>query len=317
MVATTVQEAGLSDALRPRAPAGMGRGALLSLVVHGLLVVALAVSLVWRSQTPATIEAELWAATPQQAAPRPVTPPPAPPVVAPPAPPTPAPQPVPRPQPPTPPAPEADIAIDKARKAAAAAEQQRLARIEREKAEQLKIEREQLAREKAAREKIEREKKEREVAEKAAREKTQREAQAKEEARQRELKQAQQQKAEEDRLAKLREDNLKRLLGQTGASTSTGSAAQDAAPSAGYAGKLVARIRPNILLTDSIRGKPAAEVEVRAAPGGAILSRRLIKSSGNKDWDDAVLRAIDRTGELPRDTDGRVPPVIAIIFTPE
>ncbi len=296
----------------------MGRGALMSLLVHGLLVLALAVSLVWRSQTPTAIEAELWAATPQQAAPRPVAPPPAPPVVAPPAPPQPAPKPEPRPQPPTPPAAEADIAIEKARKAAAAAaEQQRLARIEREKAEQLKAEREQLEREKLAREKVEREKKERAVAEKAAREKEQREAQAKEEARQRELKQAQQQKAEEERLAKLRADNLKRLLGKTGATTSTGSAAQDAAPSAGYAGKLVARIRPNILLTDEIRGKPAAEVEVRAAPGGSILSRRLIKSSGNKDWDDAVLRAIDRTGELPRDIDGRVPPVIAITFTPE
>jgi colicin import membrane protein len=79
----------------------------------------------------------------------------------------------------------------------------------------------------------------------------------------------------------------------------------------------VARIRPNILLTENVRGKPAAVVEVRAAPGGSILSRRLLTSSGNKDWDDAVLRAIDRTAELPRDVDGRVPPVIAITFTPE
>ena len=316
MAAAMSRDAGSNDVLRPRAPAGMGRGALLSLFVHSLLVLALAASLVWRSQTPATFEAELWAATPQQAAPPP--PPPAPPVVAPPAPPTPVPKPEPRPQPPTPPAPEADIAIEKARKAAAAAaEQQRLARIEREKAERLKAEREQAEREKLAREKLEREKI---AAEKAAREKAQREAQAKEEARQRELKQAQQEKAEEERLAKLREDNLKRLRGQTGATgatNATGSAAQDAAPSAGYAGKLVARIRPNILLTDEIRGKPAAVVEVRAAAGGTILSRRLVKSSGNPDWDDAVLRAIDRTGELPRDIDGRVPPVIAITFTPE
>jgi colicin import membrane protein len=29
-----------------------------------------------------------------------------------------------------------------------------------------------------------------------------------------------------------------------------------------------------------------------------------------------VLRAIDRTGELPRDIDGRVPPVLVITFTP-
>jgi colicin import membrane protein len=310
--AAAVKPSGQADVLRPRAPGGMGRGALMSLVVHGLLVLALAVSLVWRSHAPATFEAELWAAAPQQAAPRPVAPPPAPPVVSPPTPPAPAPRPEPRPQPPTPPAPEADIAIEKARKAAAdAAEKQRAARIEREKLAREQQEREQLAREKQEREKV--------VREKAAREKEQREAQAREEARQRELKLAQQEKAEEERLDKLREDNLKRLLGQTGtgATSSTGTAARDAAPSAGYAGKLVARIRPNILLTENVRGKPAAVVEVRAAPGGSILSRRLVTSSGNKDWDDAVLRAIDRTGELPRDIDGRVPPVISITFTPE
>jgi colicin import membrane protein len=126
--------------------------------------------------------------------------------------------------------------------------------------------------------------------------------------------------AEEQRLAKQREDNLKRMLGQagaTGAPGSTGTALKDAAPSASYAGKLIARIKPNIVLTETVTGNPAADVEVRASPTGTILSRRLVKGSGNKDWDEAVLRAIDRTGELPRDTDGRVPPVLVITFTPQ
>jgi len=70
-----------ADALRPQSPGGMGRGALLALGVHGLLVVALALSVHWRSQTPQTFSAELWAATPQVAAPRevqstPLAPPP-------------------------------------------------------------------------------------------------------------------------------------------------------------------------------------------------------------------------------------------------
>jgi colicin import membrane protein len=110
------------------------------------------------------------------------------------------------------------------------------------------------------------------------------------------------------------------MLGQagaTGAPGSTGTALKDAAPSASYAGKLIARIKPNILLTEPVSGNPAADVEVRASPTGTILSRRLVKSSGNKDWDEAVLRAIDRTAELPRDTDGRVPPVLVITFTPQ
>jgi len=35
-------------------------------------------------------------------------------------------------------------------------------------------------------------------------------------------------------------------------------------------------------------------VRLRVAPDGTILSRELIKSSGQADWDQAVLDAIDR-----------------------
>jgi colicin import membrane protein len=55
---------------------------------------------------------------------------------------------------------------------------------------------------------------------------------------------------------------------------------------------------------------------VRAAADGTIIGARLIKSSGDKAWDDAVLRALDRTEVLPRDVDGRVPSPITIGFTP-
>jgi len=277
-----------ADPLRPRPPGGMGRGALLALGVHGLLVVALAVGVSWRSQTPQTFSAELWSATPQVAAPRAVDSTPAPPPPPPPAPPAPTPR-VATPAPP--PAVDPQIAIDKARQAKEKAERDKQAKAEKDKAEREKAERERQA---AAKAKAE--------------------AQARRE--QQELRDRQ---ADEQRLAKQREDNLKRMLGQagaTGAPGSTGSALKDAAPSASYAGKLIARIKPNILLTETVSGNPAADVEVRASPTGSVLSRRLVKSSGNKDWDDAVLRAIDRTAELPRDTDGRVPPVLVITFTP-
>ena len=126
-------------------------------------------------------------------------------------------------------------------------------------------------------------------------------------------------KAEADRLAKLREDQMKRIMGQagaTGAPQSTGTAQRDAGPSASYAGRIVARVRPNIVLTETVPPTLRAEVEVRAAPDGTIIGRRLVKPSGNKDWDDAVLRAIDRTEVLPRDTDGRVPSPMLLVFTP-
>ena len=297
MSAATLSPHG-ADPLRPRPPGGMGRGALLALGVHALLVVALAVAVNWRSQTPQTFSAELWSATPQVAAPRAVESTPA----TPPPPPPPPPAPTPRVATPAPPPPvDPQIAIDKARQ-------------EKEKAERLRAEREKAEHDrqaKAEKEKAEREKTERE---RQAAAKAKAEAQAKREEQERRDKQA-----EEQRLAKQREDNLKRMMGQagaTGAPGSTGTALKDAAPSASYAGKLIARIKPNILLTETLSGNPAADVEVRASATGTILSRRLVKSSGNKDWDDAVLRAIDRTGELPRDTDGRVPPVLVITFTP-
>jgi colicin import membrane protein len=288
-----------ADALRPRPPGGMGRGAALALAVHVLLVAALAAAVNWRSQTPQTFSAELWAATPQVAAPRAIESTP----VAPPPPAAPVPQPRPAPAVPAV-AVEAQIAIEKERRA------------EKERAERDKQEREKLERAKAERAKLERVKAERD---KAERERAERDARARADAKQRELQEQRDRQADEQRLAKQRDDNLKRMLGQAGASGApgaTGTALTDAAPSASYAGKLIARIKPNILLTESVSGNPAADVEVRASPSGTILSRRLMKSSGNKDWDEAVLRAIDRTGELPRDVDGRVPPVLVITFTP-
>ena len=125
-------------------------------------------------------------------------------------------------------------------------------------------------------------------------------------------------KAAEERMARQREENLRRLMGQIPAGTGSGagSAAADAAPSAAYSGRLVQAIFPNIVFTSTLPGNPAAVVEVRAGPNGTVIGRRLVSSSGHPEWDDAVLRAIDRTGSLPRDVDGRVPPVIEITFRP-
>ncbi len=71
------------------------------------------------------------------------------------------------------------------------------------------------------------------------------------------------------------------------------------------------------MFTDDIAGNPTAEIEVRTSPDGTIVSRKLIKSSGVKAWDDAVLKAIDKTDALPRDTDGRVPSTLIITFRPK
>jgi colicin import membrane protein len=274
---------GAPDPLRPQRPVGLGRGALLALLVHGGLLLALALGVSWRASEPTGATAELWAAVPEFAAPAAEVPPPQP--VEPPPP-----LPVAKPEPKVDVAPsrDAEIAIEKAKR-------------ERER----EREREQ-AREREAKAKAEAEKK-RLVA--------QQEEQRKKLA----VAAAQAEKAEQERIEKLRQDNLKRIQGQAGATggpTATGTAARDAGPSDSYAGRIVARVKPNIVLTVSVPLTLRAVVEVRAAPDGTIVGRRVVKSSGNKDWDDAVLRALDRTEILPRDTDGRVPSPIEIVFTP-
>jgi colicin import membrane protein len=275
------------DALAPPRPGGTLPGALMSLLAHAALVAALAYGVNWRAPAADTVSAELWAAVPQAAAP-----PPPPAVQTEPAPrPPPTPREVqPAPPPPKPALPDPQIAIEKARK-------EKL-----EKAREEQLERDRLEREKAA--KAEKAEKARADQEKAERDKAQRDK-----------------AAAEARTAQQREENLRRMMGQLGGAASAagtrGSAAADAAPSASYAGKLRKAIKENIILPTTLAGNPAAEVEVRAAPSGTVLGRTLVKSSGNKEWDDEVLRAIDRTATLPRDTDGRVPPVLIITFRPQ
>ncbi|MNJ01118.1 hypothetical protein D3C73_1606450 [compost metagenome] len=64
-------------------------------------------------------------------------------------------------------------------------------------------------------------------------------------------------------------------------------------------------------------GNPRAEVAVRTAPDGTIVSVRVTQSSGNPAWDQAVVRALHKTDTLPRDTDGRVPSSLTIGFRPK
>ena len=91
-------------------------------------------------------------------------------------------------------------------------------------------------------------------------------------------------------------------------------------PSDSYLGRLRARVKPNITFSDSqlqsVRGNPAAEVEVTCSPSGQIISIKLTQSSGNAAWDQAVLKAIEKTGTLPRDENGKIPSKIPFVFRP-
>ena len=284
-----------NDPLQPRSPGGTWQGLVLSTLVHGLLLAALVWGVRWTTPAVEVVSADLWAAVPQAA------PAPAPPVAPPPAA-----APVPAPRPPATVQRDADIALEKARQAKA--EQDRAEKDARDKRLKAERERQELA------QKLEREKADKEKADKAAKaEKAERDAKAKADA-DRKAK-----AAEDQRLAKQREENLARLMGQAGAAGGPAQAptsGSGGAPSASYAGRLIAAIKPNIVFTETLAGNPAAEVEVRTGPAGTIIGRTLVKSSGHAEWDEAVLRAIDRTGTLPRDVDGRVPARLSISFRP-
>ncbi len=310
----------------PRPPARL-RAITLAVLVHAVLIGALTWGVNWKNTAdqPA-VEAELWAAVPTQAAPRAVEPPPPPPPlpVQQATPPAPPPRPVRATEPPD--TREADIAIEREKKRL---EQEKKSREQQE----LREKRERERKEEERRERLEQEKKERQQKERE-KEKEQREKQL---AEQKKAEQEKQKKLAEDKrkadeaakrkaeaeakqLAEQREANLRRIQGMAGATggeTATGKDKDTGGPSGGYGGKVAAKVKPNIVYPDAISGNPRAEVEVRLSPDGTIVGKRLVQSSGNKAWDDAVLRALDKTETLPRDVDGRVPPSLTIGFRPQ
>jgi colicin import membrane protein len=251
-----------------------------------------------REAPPITVEAELWSALPIEAAP------PAPEEPPPPEPAKPPPKPEPKPEPVVAPKPvvQPDPSIALAR--------------EKEKARQLKekqVQQEKLAQEKK---RLEQEKalKEKELQAKNAADKL-----AKEKVAKRAAEEAKAQDAE-------RQKNVKRMLGMAGTggsgdASSTGTAMQSSGASTTYAAKVGALVIRRITFTDTqkseIPGNPGLDIDIKAAPDGTLLIPLIVKSSGYKAWDEAVLNAIKKLETLPRDADGKVPARVPLTFRPK
>jgi len=252
----------------------------LALLVHAALIAALTWGVTWkRSDRSVAFEAYLLSDTPQESAPKLVE--------ATPPPPPPPPEPAQKVQEVKPPEPNVDMALEQEKKRKLQAKQAQQGRSEKE----LKLKQEQAKR-------------------KAAEEAKRLEAK----------KQQQQNQANAAALEAQRKKNIARAMGladASGAENAKGTAQKSAGPSASYAGMVRARVKPNIVFTEDIAGNPSAEVEVRTALDGTIMSQRLVKTSGNKAWDDAVVKAIIRTEKMPRDTDGRVPTPMILEFRPK
>jgi colicin import membrane protein len=299
--ANTLQHQRLEFA--PPPTPGIVRAMGLAIIAHMLLVAALTWGVRWkRDAVIVTAEAELWSAVPQAVAPKLIeapSPPPAPePVVKAPPPPVVAPK-----------LPDVDIVLERDKQREIKEKQEAKEKIEKDRLEKDKIEKAKEA-----------EKLKAEEAKQAKEDKAQKALEDKKKAQEKLAVAKQAAEVDAKKSEMQRQENIKRmagLAGATGGAAATGTALQSSGPSPGYAGRIRARIKPNIVFTADIAGNPTATVEVRVSPDGTITSRKLLKSSGNAAWDEAVLKAVDKTEVLPRDTDGQVPSSMEISFRPK
>jgi colicin import membrane protein len=288
----------------PAEPAAF-RGFALAIIAHVLLLIALTWGINWQSDDRnAAVEAELWSAIPREAAP-------------PPAPqPKPQPQPQPQPQPevkpppvvqPAPPPPvvkQPDINVEREKK-------RREEEAKRREEEELRKQQLETQKREAQKREQDAQKRKLEEQQRLAEEKKQKEELAK--------KEKQKQEVDAKKREQLRKDTIAKMMAEAtgnGSPNARGTEARSSGPSDSYAGRIRARVKPNIVFADDVPGNPSAEVEVRMAPDGTIVSRHITKPSGVQAWDEAVLRALDKTEVLPRDIDGRVHTPLIIVFTP-
>lgn len=258
----------------------------MALGVHALFVLMLVFSVSWQTHHPAAVMVDLWETLPE-------TPPPTkshrpPPVKEPkPAKAAPIPKPVQK-EPPPPKAP--DIALERKK-----AEAERLKKLKAM----------QAAEEKA-----------RADAAKAIHEK-----QLAEEKRQALLRQME----EEDLKQRLAADSaanearLARLTAERAAASKHQAAVASVVGQ--YRDQISAKVRGNTRLPDNLKGNPEVRCLVKVLPTGEVQSVRVTQSSGNPAYDDAVVRAIEKSSPLPlpsdRDARAAFVPELSFVHRPK
>jgi colicin import membrane protein len=71
-------------------------------------------------------------------------------------------------------------------------------------------------------------------------------------------------------------------------------------PDAGYIDRIRTAIRRWVVVPPDIKGNPEAIFHIVQIPSGDVIDVKLVKSSGNQLYDDAVERAIRRASPLPK-----------------
>ena len=267
----------------------------LALGVHALFVLLLVFGVSWQTQHPAPIMVDLW--EPLPVAPRAAVKPPPPPAPAAPAEPVrevPPPKPVVE-EPPPPKAP--DIALEKKK-------------AEAERLKELKAK--QAAEEKARAE-----------AERAQAEAA-RQAKEKQLAEQRELEQ-QRQAEEEEMMQRMADEEAANAARQAQASAARAAAGKRQAEVSGivgrYQGMISAKVRGNTRLPENLAGNPEVRCLVKLLPTGEVQSVRVTQSSGNVAYDEAVVRAIEKSSPLPlpddREARAQFVPELSFVHRPK
>jgi colicin import membrane protein len=269
----------------------------LALGVHVVFVLLLVFGVSWQTQHPAPVMVDLWETLPAEAPPVVVKPskPPAPaPVKAPvPLKSAPAPQPVMK-EPPSPKVP--DIGLEKKK-----AEADRLKKLQTM----------QLAEEKARAE-----------AARKAQEKQLAERKKRELLRQMEEEDLTRRMADEAAASVARQAKLAEAQAKLAEAAAAGKRQSEVARVVGQHRDLIsAKVRGNTRLPDNLTGNPVVRCLVRLLPTGEVQSVRLTQSSGNAAYDEAVVRAIEKSSPLPlpsdRDARAAFVPELSFVHRPK
>lgn len=276
-----------------------GLAATLAILVHALFFALLVFSLDWKTHAPEPVMVELWQPSSSHPA---LVPPPAP-----------APQTVQSPPVKSEPVvPNPDIAIaeqkrkqaEQQHEAELLAQQQALqkqqeakkAQQKQEKREQKKLAQQQLMQKQQAAQLAQ----EKLAEQKAAEEKLAQQKQAEQKKLQQQKKQAALRKlvAQQTR-AEFQNESAHALNSSRQAALASKQSAEQAQMKATYIEKIKAKVRGKIILPDGLQGNPVAGIDVTVLPTGEVVNVKLVKSSGQPAYDDAVERAILKASPLP------------------
>lgn len=281
----------------------------LALGVHALFVLLLVFGVSWQTQHPAPVMVDLWESLPETAPPAPVEPiepqpepvpelPPEPQPVKVPEPVKPAPAPKPQPVVKEPPPPKVpDIALEKKKAEAESLKKMKALQVAEEKALEDAARAEADAMKKVRDKQLAEQKKRELLRQMEDEDLTQRmmEEEAANEMRQTKL-------AEARVAASKRQADLARTIGQ-------------------HRDMISAKVRGNTRLPDSLKGNPEVRCLVKLLPTGEVQSVRVTQSSGNAAYDEAVVRAIEKSSPLPlpsdRDARAAFVPELSFIHHPK